>query len=279
MAKHDDEVAALYQLPPGEFTAGRNALATKLGPAGAQVRRLEKPQAAAWAVNQLYWQRRPAYDDLVRASQAMRTAHTNMLSGRKADVPQAESAHRDAVRAATVAIRELAQLAGEALSAGTLDAVAETLRALPSDDPPGQLARPLKPMGMEALMGIGIQGARSGASTVGVQESNNTGVVKRTAAERAAEQKEAAAREKQRKALQKALKEAEAAERDAESALTEARKAVAKVERDYQAVRDRLQFLEKQRSDAEQEAHKRARDLQDAANARTQAAQDLQRAE
>jgi chromosome segregation ATPase len=70
---------------------------------------------------------------------------------------------------------------------------------------------------------------------------------------------------------------AEAVEREAESALADARKAVAKVERDYAAVRDRLTFLEKQRSDAEQEAHKRSRALQDAANARTQAAQDLQK--
>ena len=68
---------------------------------------------------------------------------------------------------------------------------------------------------------------------------------------------------------------AEAAEREAEAAMNEARKAVAKVERDYAAVRDRLQFLEKQRSDVEQDAHRRARELQDASNARTQAAQEL----
>jgi len=80
---------------------------------------------------------------------------------------------------------------------------------------------------------------------------------------------------KRRKALEKALRVAQAVERDAEVALAEARKAVAKVERDYAAVRDRLQFLEKQRADTEEEARRRARALQDAANARTQAAQDV----
>ena len=78
----DDEIAALYQLPLGEFTAARNALAKKLGPAAGDVRTLEKPNVAAWAVNQLYWQRRPAYDALIRAAQAMRTAHTNAFRSR-----------------------------------------------------------------------------------------------------------------------------------------------------------------------------------------------------
>jgi chromosome segregation ATPase len=112
---------------------------------------------------------------------------------------------------------------------------------------------------------------------VGVQESRSPGG-KETAAARAAAKKEAAERAKKRKELEKMLRVAEAAEREAEAALEEARKAVAKVERDYAATRDRLQFLEKQRMDLEGEAHKRSRALNDAANARTQAAQDLDRA-
>ena len=271
----DDEVAGLYKLPLGEFTAARNALAKKLGPAGADVRTLEKPNVAAWAVNQLYWQRRPAYDALIRAAQAMRAAHAQMLSGRKADVPQADAAHRDAIRAATQSIRELAQAAGETLSPSTLDAVAETLRTLPTDDPPGRLTRPLQPMGFGALMGIGVTGPAPRA--LPPQVRNAAPAVKETPAQRAAAKKEAAETAKKRKELEKALRAAEAAERAAEAALEEARKAVAKVERDYAATRDRLQFLEKQRMDLEGEAHKRSRALNDASNARTQAAQELQR--
>jgi len=261
MLNRDDEIAALYQVPPGEFTAARNALAKQMGAAGAEVRTLEKPQAAAWAVNQLYWQRRPAYDALIHAAQTMRAAHANMLAGRKSEVPQAESAHRDAIRTATQAIRELATAAGESLSASTLEAVSETLQALPADHVPGQLTRPLKPLGFGALMQMNVQGP--GSSVQG------------PVAAKAAAKKAEAERAKRRKALEKALRVAETVEREAEAALAEAQKAVAKVERDYAAVRDRLQFLEKQRSDVEQDAHRRARELQDASNARTQAAQDL----
>ncbi len=54
LMNHDD-IAVLYVLPPGEFMAARHALEKQMGAAGAQGRTLEKPQAAAWAVNQLYW--------------------------------------------------------------------------------------------------------------------------------------------------------------------------------------------------------------------------------
>ena len=273
MAK-DDEVAALYKLPLGEFTAARNVLARKLGSAGADVRSLEKPNVAAWAVNQLYWQRRPAYDALIKAAQGMRTAHTNMLSGRKADVAAADAAHRDAIRNATQSIRDVATAAGETLSPSTLEAIGETLRSLPSDDQPGQLTRPLQPLGFGALMGVNVAAAPARAQTA---EEKKAPAKKETAAERAAARKSAAENAKQRKVLEKALREAEAAEREAESALGESKKAVAKLDRDYAATRDRLQFLEKQRMDAESESHKRSRALTDATNARARAADELRR--
>lgn len=256
MVKEDSEVGALYRLPLGEFTAARNALAKARGTAGGTIRTLEKPSAPAWAVNQLYWQRRDAYDDVIRTALAMRDAHARQISGRGGDVPAAEAAHREAMRAATQAIRDLVTSAGETTSAATFEAIAETLQALPSDDPPGRLTRALKPLGFGALLALGVLGSRSPE----VQKS------KGLAAERAA----------RRKVLQKQLHAAEAAERAAETAVAEARKALAKVERDYAATRDKLQFLEKQRADSEQDAHRLARALQDAANARIQAAQDLE---
>jgi hypothetical protein len=274
MANRDDEVAALYKLPPAEFTAARNALAKKLGPAAGDVRSLEKPNAAAWAVNQLYWQRRPVYDALIKAAQGMRTAHTAMLSGRKADVPQADALHREAIRNAMQAIRDVATAAGETLSATTLEAIGETLRSLPSDDKPGQLTRPLQPLGFGALMGVTVKASPARPQSA---EKTTEPARKETAAERAEAKKEAAESAKERKALEKALRAAEAIEQEAESALAEAKKTVAKLDRDYEATRDRLQFLEKQRMDAEGEVHKRSRAATDAANARARAADDLRR--
>ena len=54
----DDRIAELYQGPLDEFTAARNALAKETGDSA--IKKLEKPNLAAWAVNQLYWQRAEA---------------------------------------------------------------------------------------------------------------------------------------------------------------------------------------------------------------------------
>lgn len=271
--KEDDEVGALYRVPLGEFTAARNALARARGAAGGAVRTLEKPSAPAWAVNQLYWQRRDAYDEVIRAALAMREAHARQISGRGGDVPAAEAAHREAMRAATQAIRDLVKSAGETTSAAMFEAIAETVQALPSDDPPGRLTRPLKPLGFGALLAMGITPSVQGSRSPEVRKSK--GLPRRSLGEGGSGRKEAAARAATRRALEKRLRAAEVAERAAEAAEAEARKALAKVERDYAATRDKLQFLEKQRADAEQDTHRLARALQDAANARIQAAQDL----
>ncbi|MEP6594233.1 MAG: hypothetical protein ABJC51_11100, partial [Acidobacteriota bacterium] len=57
----DAEIDRLYQLPPEEFTAARNALAKSAGTEAAAIRQLAKPPLAAWAVNQVYWQQRDLY--------------------------------------------------------------------------------------------------------------------------------------------------------------------------------------------------------------------------
>ncbi len=46
----DDQIVQLYQLPLDQFTTARNALAKGAGPRSAEIKGLEKPNAAAWAV-------------------------------------------------------------------------------------------------------------------------------------------------------------------------------------------------------------------------------------
>ena len=73
----DTEIDRLYQLPLDEFTAARNALAKEVaGPRSRmpEIRRLvQKPPLAAWAINQVYWQARPAYHALSASAAALRT--------------------------------------------------------------------------------------------------------------------------------------------------------------------------------------------------------------
>ena len=64
----DSEIARLYQLPLADFTSARNALAKQAGARAPEVRALQKPPVAAWAINQLFWQTAMTYDRLIGAA-------------------------------------------------------------------------------------------------------------------------------------------------------------------------------------------------------------------
>jgi hypothetical protein len=152
----DEDIDRLYQLPLDQFTTARNALAKQAGADGAQIRDLEKPSVAAWAVNQLYWHRRPAYDALMQAAEALRAAHKAVLGGRAADLREAGQAHEKQIDQATKAT--LAALAdqGQPVTDATKQAIVTSLRALPVEGPPGRLTRPLQPGGFEMLQGLSL---------------------------------------------------------------------------------------------------------------------------
>src|SRR5689334_3290070 len=95
------EVDALFKLPLPEFTAARNALASKLKKAGHQaeadaVKALPKPSVAAWAVNQLYWRHRKEFDHLIDTGERFRKAQATHLAGKSADIRGPLNARREA---------------------------------------------------------------------------------------------------------------------------------------------------------------------------------------
>lgn len=159
----DAEIERLYQGPLEDFTATRNALAKQAGKRGGEIRALDKPSVAAWAVNQLYWHRRPVYDALVEAAQDLRRAHAAVLAGRTGDVRGAGKAHDERVGPALDAALQLLSESGHPVTDATRQAIATTLRALPGDEPPGRLTRTLQPGGFEALAGLSIRGAKAPA--------------------------------------------------------------------------------------------------------------------
>lgn len=157
----DADVDKLYQLPLDEFTAARNALAKEAGADGADVRQLQKPPVPAWAVNQLYWNNRPVYDALVDAASELRAAHKAVLSGKRGDLRGASKTHDEALDAALKATLELLAESGHPATDATRQAVLNILRALPSTDPPGRLARVLQPGGFEMISGFDIAPAKA----------------------------------------------------------------------------------------------------------------------
>jgi hypothetical protein len=152
----DTEIDRLYQLPPDEFTAARNALAKDAGADRAEIRALVKPPIGAWAVNQVYWKQRDIYDALIGASTELRKAHKAILAGRAADIREVGKAHDNAVESALKAALAILREHGHPATDATRQAIMTTLRALPGDEPAGRLSRTLQPGGFEMLAGLSL---------------------------------------------------------------------------------------------------------------------------
>src|SRR5215510_6370797 len=83
----EHEIDALFKLPLAEFTAARNALASRMKKAGRAedadaIKGLPKPSVPAWVVNQLYWRQRKDFDQLIDAGERFRKAQATHLAGK-----------------------------------------------------------------------------------------------------------------------------------------------------------------------------------------------------
>jgi hypothetical protein len=130
-----DDLDALFALPLTEFTAARNALATRLKKAGEtgdaeRIKALVKPSVAAWAVNQLFWKHRIAFDRLLDAGQRFRNAQTTQLAGKSADLRAPLEARRAALSELSTHAATILVEGGSAATPDTMRRVTTTLEAL-----------------------------------------------------------------------------------------------------------------------------------------------------
>ncbi|MGE5226273.1 MAG: hypothetical protein ACM3OO_05300 [Planctomycetaceae bacterium] len=139
MPSIDDDVAALYALPPDGFTAARDRLAADLraggDPDGAKaVKALRRPTLVAWAVNAAARARPDAVARLLDAGARLEEAQRQALAGRggATDLRTAADDRREAVRSLTEAADQALESAGKAPAAHR-DAVASTFEAASVD--------------------------------------------------------------------------------------------------------------------------------------------------
>jgi len=227
----DTQIDELYQLPLGEFTTARNALAKTLtGADASRVKQLAKPTVVPWAINQLYWRDRSTWDRVMKAGAGLRTAQIAALEGKKTDVRKAGEAHRKALaeaveRATELAAEHDAKPGAEPL-ARMLEALSISAAPLPH---PGRLIDVVQPAGFEALTGVtpsAVPASWSPRKNEATLETSPTRkradviAIDRDALRRA----EAARREKEAKiaAATRNLERARAAEAQARRALAQA---------------------------------------------------------
>ena len=160
--KLEEDVEALFRLPLAEFTGARNTLAARLKKSGrgddaVLVKALVKPSISAWAVNQLYWNHREAFDRLIASGEHFHKAQTPRLAGKLADMRGAIDARREALSQLSDLATSLLRDARHSPSLDTSRRITNTLEAMSayasrSDAPrPGRLTDDVDPPGFESL--------------------------------------------------------------------------------------------------------------------------------
>ncbi|MCW5891128.1 MAG: hypothetical protein KIT14_11335 [bacterium] len=152
MAGFDEALQALYRASLADFVAQRKEGVAALRGAGdaagaAELAARRRPTLSAWAVNQLYWQARPAFHALLSAAERMRGGDL-----------AAAAAHRQAMATLRKRAAGLLGESGHAANEATLRRVTTTLAALAArggfaPDLPGTLAEDRDPPGFEAMVG------------------------------------------------------------------------------------------------------------------------------
>jgi len=166
MVDPGDDLDELFKLPVAEFTAARNALSARLKKAGRgdealRVKSLVKPPVSVWAVNQLYWKHREAFNELIEAGERLTRAQAAQLGGNSVDMRAALAGRREALSALSRLADGLLRDAGHSPAPETMRRITTTLEALSaraslSDNAPaaGRLTHDLDPPGFDSLAGL-----------------------------------------------------------------------------------------------------------------------------
>ena len=245
---YEEAVTTLYRAPHESFVTERQRLAAELKAEGdkagaAQLAKLGRPSISAWAVNQLWWHAREAFDELFATAAQLRAGKLS-----------ASAAHRKAVAALGARAQKLLIEGGHSANDATLRRVTTTLSGLAaagSFEPelPGALTKDRDPPGFEAF------GIVSGSDSEEKPEHRHASGTKR-ASEATAPSRERETAERKRKAeaageVAERKRKAEAAERKREAEALAKRQARRKeLESELRAAKAELAEREHERDSA-----------------------------
>jgi len=302
----EDDVDALFKLPLPEFTGARNDLAARLKREGRAndsklVKALAKPSISVWAVNQLHWNHREAFDRLLATSQRFRQSQSSHPATRMADLRGSLDARREALSQlsdlATVLLRE----AGHNPTPDAIHRITTTLDALASHatlsggPTPGNLTQDVDPPSFASLASL-IPGTdttkrdeelarvtpsqKSGSVTAKTRQATPTGneqqVLQREAERRARIAAAKVSLQAARRLLTEAQRRSQRSEAAQNKANAEAKKADAEARQAEKLLRDAEQRFNKA-SAASQDAASRAERISAETKEAAQGVEDAER--
>jgi len=248
----------LYAGPLEGFVDRRRVLARTLRDGGdatgsKQLEAMAKPSITAWAVNQLWWVHRDAFDALLAAARALQRS------------PDAQAEFDRRMRAARDLGREVLSGAGHPTGLGALRPIATTLHAIAAagsfaPDAPGRLTADRESLGFEAMEGAEWPARAADGPPVATAAGRRAARTPRTPAEsrqakRDADAKRTAQRttEATREAEKKAFAKLQRDRADAQRAVDRHAADIARADRDLAALAARQAELDVQRQRIEKE--------------------------
>ena len=278
----DNDIDALFRLSLAEFIDARKTLAARLKKEGRaemadSVKALSKPSISVWAVNQLYWRHRDAFDRLVAAGQRFRRAHTSRTA-KAGELNEALDARREALNHLSDLASSLLREAGNNPGLETMRRITTTLEAisaypvLPDDQAFGRLTKDLDPPGFESLAPFirAVASTRRPDEAAKASTANKSAVASTRTMPNSAATKEALG---VAKAHQTALASAKAALKDAKQSLVDAKAAAAS----RQSAQKKADFEMKQAEKQKREAEQRFREASAASAAASVRAENVKR--
>jgi hypothetical protein len=270
------DVDALFRLPPAEFTGARNALAAQLKKSGrgddaARVKALAKPSISAWAVNQLYWNHRQEFDQLIALGERF---HKAQKSGKVAEMRTALEARRETLTDLSDLATSLLRDAGQNPAPDTIHRITTTLEGISAyasrsdgrhSGGAGRLTNDVDPPGFESLASFvpGMKsvatavtgGSRSAKRKQAYPPANAGGTDLATTKTRRKETDSGDVRQKEETRKAK-IAAAKVSVQDAKRSLAEARAKVQRLEAAQKKADAEAKKTEQQKSDAEERLEK-----------------------
>lgn len=162
-AGFEGDLDRLYQVPLSEFTSARDELTQQLRAQGErekalEIKKLRKPTAGVWVVNQLVRERPLDVQRLLKAGESLTKSQAKTAAGTPQTFPEARRDEQHALEQLAEGAREIAERAG--IGSPALGKAMETLRAasLTAEGREllrrGRLTEELEPPGFEALAGL-----------------------------------------------------------------------------------------------------------------------------
>jgi hypothetical protein len=252
-SKFESAQALLNQAPFDEFVAQRKRLAGELAKDGekasaARLAKLPRPPISAWAVNQLYWKEKKAFDALFQTAERLRDPGADAAE---------TTAHRDAVTKLRTSAAKLLEEAGKAATETTLRRVTATLSALAATgsfapDTPGALTRDRNPPGFEVAGLLGRSSGKRSAPSAGEKKQQLEKADARAETRRAKREleREKAQKRADSERLERKLRIAKSALEAHQEELTRLKEKIDDEERGLREARDVVRTLEKELSRA-----------------------------